>query len=379
MSEAVLGVGMTQFGRQPTRTPVDLAVEAARDAVADADISLGEVEAVFCGTVSHRPGMGQRIAAALGLAGRPVINVDNACASSTTGMREAAGWIGAGQIDVALCIGVESMSAAAKGPLGIDVDDPIGGSGMVMPAFYAFKGDRYLDEFSDARAEHFAAVAVKSRRHAALNPRAHFRMPVTLEEVLASRRIVGPLTLLQCCPKSDGAAAIVLGSERAARRVGDRAVYLRASTMASGGLRDRGAADRDTTAALALKAYEAAGIGAEDVDVAVLQDPFTIAEVLYTESLGLLPRGEGAERVARGETSLGGGGRTVVNPDGGLLSRGHPLGATGLAQVAEIVWQLRHEAGSRQVEEASVGVQQSAGLSVMDLEFNGCFVQVFSR
>jgi acetyl-CoA acetyltransferase len=379
VTPAVLGVGMTRFGRQPERSAVDLAAEAIRQAVAHAGVSLGDVQALFCGTLYLRPGMGQQVAAALGLAGKPVVNVDNACASSTSGMREAMAWIGAGEIDLALCIGVETMSTTNKGPLKLDVEDPIGGSGMVMPAEYAFKGARYLEEYPEARAEDFAAVAVKSRRHAALNPRAHFQTEVTLEEVLGSPPIVDPLTLFQCCPKSDGASAAIIGSEKAAKRFGGMPVFVRSSVTAAGGLRDRSDADRDTTSVLAPKAYEAAGIGPVDVDVAEVQDPFTIAEVIYTESLGLVPRGEGAVRAARGETSLGGGGRVVVNPDGGLLSRGHPLGATGLAQVAEIVWQLRGEAGDRQVEGAKVGLQHSAGLSVMDLEFNGCFVQVYSR
>lgn len=378
MTAAVLGVGMTRFGRQPERTAVDLATDALREAVAHAGIGFGDVQALFCGSLYLRPGMGQRVAAAVGLAGRPVVNVDNACASSTSGMREAMAWIEAGEIDVALCIGVETMSTTNKGPLQLDVDDPMGGSGMVMPAEYAFKGMRYLHEYG-ARAEDFGAVAVKSRRHAALNRRAHFQSEVTLDEVLASPRVVEPLTLFQCCPKSDGASAAVIASDRAVRRFGGTPVFVRSSATAAGGLRDRSDAEHDTTAVLAASAYEGAGLGPDDVDVAEVQDPFTIAEVLYVESLGLVPVGEGAARTARGETSLGSGGRVVVNPDGGLLSRGHPLGATGLAQVAEIVWQLRGEAGDRQVEGARVGLQHSAGLSVMDLEFNACFVQVYSR
>ena len=374
----VAGVGMTEFGRFPGRTPASMVQEAARAALVDAGVGPKAVDAAFCGTVFSGPGAGQRALKDLGLVGLPIVNVENACASSSTAVFEGLAWVRAGLAEVVLCVGVESLSGHPGG-LGPDDADLFGSMGVVWPAIYGLKARRHMTDHGTT-AEQLALVAVKNRRHAALNPKAQFKTPITVGDVLASRPICDPLTLLQCCPPSDGASAIVLMSEERARRLdtgGRPTVRLAGSAMRSGAFADQTEMGENVTTLTARLAYERAGIAPGDVDICEIHDAFTVGEILHYEALGFCELGEGGRYVEAGKATMGGGG-VVVNPGGGLLSRGHPLGATGGAQLAELTWQLRGEAGERQVDRARVALAHTMGGTVYELESNVCAVHLLT-
>ena len=377
-SVVVAGVGMSDFGRFPGRSTASMAQEAARAALDDAGVTPKDVDAAFCGSVFSGPGAGQRALKDLGLVGLPIVNLENACASSSTAVFEGLAWLRAGMADTVLCVGVESLTANPDG-LGPDDNDIIGSMGVVWPAVYGLKAQRHMNEFASTP-EQFAQVAVKNRNHAALNPKAQFKKPITVEEVLASRPICDPITLLQCCPPSDGASAVLLMTEDRARsleRNGRPTVRMAGSAMRSGVFADQAQLGEPVTTLAGRLAYERAGIGPGDVDVCEVHDAFTVGEVLHYEALGFCEAGEGGRYVETGKAALGGGG-VVVNPGGGLLSRGHPLGATGGAQLYEITTQLRGEAGDRQVNGARVGLTHTMGGTVYQLESNVCVVHVLT-
>jgi acetyl-CoA acetyltransferase len=367
---------MTSFGKLAERGYASLVSEAAREAMLHAEIEPAEVQASFCGTASAPPGTGQRVFKGLGVTGRPIVNVENACASGSTAVVEASAWIRAGMCDVALAVGVEILSEI-RGPL------PTGEGwyfdvGLNLPGWYALKASKHQAEYGLTDRQ-LAAVSVKNRRLAIANERAYFQSPVTADEVLASRMIADPLTLLQCCPKADGAAAAVLASADFVRRRGGRPVWIRGMALTSGTavFSDSPTAESASRRA-AEKAYEQAAIGPRDLDVVECHDAFSIGEILYTEALGLCPEGEGGQLVESGATSPGGK-LATVNPSGGLLAKGHPLGATGIAQLAEIVWQLRDEAGRRQREGARWGAALAMGGGEFDLDANACTVMLLHR
>jgi acetyl-CoA acetyltransferase len=234
-----------------------------------------------------------------------------------------------------------------------------GAFGLTMPGVFAMIARRHMQEFGTTR-EQIAAVAVKNHAHGALNPRAHFRKPITVGEVLAAPMIARPLTLLDCCPVTDGAAAVVLASRSAAERLGRRQVKLAAVALTTGTYAENLALTGfDATVRASADAYARAGVAPEDVDVAEVHDCFTIAEVLHYEDLGFAKKGEGGLVIERGDSALGG--RRPVNPSGGLKAKGHPVGATGVAQVVEISEQLRGQAGERQVPGANVGLTHCLG------------------
>ncbi|CND73400.1 lipid-transfer protein [Mycobacterium tuberculosis] len=368
---AVHGVGTSHFGRQPQRDLVSLAFEAVREAFADADVS--EVDAVWVGTVFGPAGVAQRVLRAMGITRIPVLAVENACASGTTAFLEAHEAVRTGRYGRVLALGLEQMSTAFSGAITPEPTDPEGRTGLALPALYAMSAARYLHT-GLATKEQLAAVSVKNHAHALHNARAQYAGSYTIADVLGSRMIADPLTLLQCCPTSDGAAAAVLGpATGAARQVAVRGLALRSGGPWNSGSPHVWGYDivRDTAAdAFADAALDAV----TDVDVVEVHDAFTIGEIVTTEALGLVPGGEGGKAAAEGTTALGGA--LPVNPSGGLLSRGHPLGATGLAQVAEIVWQLRGEAGGRQVDGARLGVVETMGGGVSALDGNACVVAV---
>jgi acetyl-CoA acetyltransferase len=377
---AIVGAGMTRFTKQAELGHEGLAVVAAREALADAGVAASEVGAAFAASMGGGPAIGQRALRHLGMGGIPIVNVENACASSSTALVEATAWIRAGMCDVALAFGVEIVSVQA-GPL--DVPDTGTGqwvfaTGLNLPAWYALKASRHMAEHGLTR-EQLAAVAVKSRRLAVDNPLAHFRSPVTAEQVLDSVTIADPLTLFQCCPKTDGASAVVVCSADFASSRGLDPVWLRGLSLVSGQpvFSDRTNTE-DATRRAARSAYEQAGIDPVDVDVAECHDAFTIGEVLATEALGFCPDGEGGAWIAAGATAPGGKG-PVVNPSGGMLSRGHPIAASGLAQVVEVVTQLRGTSGPRQVPGARLGVVHTMGASEFELDANACVVQVLEQ
>jgi len=358
----ITGGAMTPFGRHPGVMAPELAQQAILKALDDAGVSKNEIQAVYCANVLGGMILGQLIVRDLGFKGIPVYNVENACASGATGVHLARHALLAGQYDTVLVFGIEQLTALGGGTIPLQRNDHktelYAKAGMVLPAVYAMRGTRFLHE-RDAAPADLAAVAVKNRFHGSLNEFAQQRSETTVEEVLASRMIAEPLTLLQCCPSQvDGAAAVVLSRRRGGAA---RPVRVLSSVVVSGKREraDDDILDAEITARAARQAYERAGVAPSEVDVVELHDAFTIAELLYYEALGLAAPGEAVPLLRSGATRLGG--RVPVNPSGGLLAKGHPLGATGVAQMVEVLWQLQGRAGARQVEGARIGLTQCTG------------------
>ena len=378
-SVAVLGIGIIPFGKHPEQTVVDMAVQSAYLAVKDAGIKPGQVEAGFfanalAGRLFGDGTIGQNVFWEIGINRIPVINVENACTSGSTAFYLAYNAIASGQAEAALVVGAEKMCVPEFGLINSGETELDPQLGLVAPAGFAIRAVRHRHEF-DTTAEQLAAVAVKNRRHAGMNPLAYFRKLITLEEVLAAPMIVDPLTRLQCCPIADGAAAVVLGSNSLAK-ANRRAISINATILCTGSYESpQNMTLWETDYRGCRLAYEKAGIGPEDLDVVECHDAFTISEILHYEALGLCPPGEGGRMVSDGQTALGG--RIPVNVSGGLLSRGHPVAATGVAQICEIVTQLRHEAGPRQVEGAKIGLAHCMGGDKAG-DTKSCTVSIFS-
>lgn len=369
----ILGVGLTPFDKHEGVPVETLAQRAALAALADAGVALGEIEAVFAAHLYQGEVFGQRALRGLRAPQTAIVNVENACAGGSTAFRQAWLSVGIEEHDLVLVIGAEKMDRGLINFVGADMELTLGNT---APAQYALSAQRHMFEFGST-AEDFARVAVKSRRHGALNPNARFRAEVTLEEVMASRPIAEPLTLLQCCRNGSGAAAVVISSEARCNRRGGPKVWIEGSGLRAwmGDANQRDLTSFGATAPAARAAYEMAGIGPEDVDVVELHDAFTAGEFLHYEGLGLCAKGEAAGLVRDGATALGG--RVPVNLSGGLLSKTHPVGATGVAQFAELVWQLRGEAAGRQVDGARVALAHSQGGT--GLEAGATCVTILSR
>jgi acetyl-CoA C-acetyltransferase len=368
---ALWGAGTSRFGKQIDTPPAALAWGALQEALRDADVA--RVDAAYVGTVFGTLGVAQRALLGVGLAGIPIITIENACASGSTALHEAYQAIASGRYETVIALGLEHLTSRFDGPIAPDATDREQATGLLFPGIYAMSASRYMYEHSATPAD-LAEVAVKNSRHGALNPRAQRQRALTREEVLASRMIAEPLTLYQCAGLSDAAAAVVLGPQRRS----SRDVTIRSIALRSGRAWDHGSPHvwgwqvvRDT----ATDAYAVAGIDATEVDVVELHDAFTIGEIITIEALGLAEAGEAPAAIAAGDFSLGG--RIPVNPSGGLLARGHPLGATGVAQAAELVWQLRGEAGRRQVQGARIGLLETMGGGAAGIDGNGCVVGVF--
>ncbi|MGW0394263.1 lipid-transfer protein [Streptomyces sp. NPDC003042] len=380
----IVGVGMTKFEKPESRDWQywDMAKEAGSAALADAGVGYDLVEQVPVGYCFQASTAGQRAAYELGLSGVPVYNVNNNCATGSTALMMARQFVEGGISDCVLALGFEKMKRGALGG-GTDggsdfMTSPVARHYGIMAAGHGFEMSPPTAQiFGNAAREHMerygttaaqlAAVGAKNHRHSANNPNAQFQDVYTVEEILAAKPIHDPLTKLQCSPTSDGAAAALVVSERfvVAHGLHDKAVEIVAQAMTTDTAESFGGSCIDVvgkpmTAAAARQVYEASGLGIEDVDVVELHDCFSINELLTYEALGLCRDGGGGALVESGATTYGG--RWVVNPSGGLISKGHPLGATGLAQAAELVWQLRGEAGARQVPQARVGLAHNIGL-----------------
>ncbi|MDQ1501374.1 MAG: hypothetical protein QOI86_4714 [Actinomycetota bacterium] len=401
----VAGTGMTAFGKFMDSTVRSLAEEAVADALRDAQATPGDIEMAFFSNATAGILTGQEMIRGqvalrnTGILGVPIVNVENACASASSAFFLAHMAVASGAVDIALAIGSEKLthpdkkrSFAAIGTA-VDLDNVVGArealtrtllgmgtagpdAGSPLPVgaellaetkkdgggkspfmdVYAGMTRHYMEQ-SGATAEDFARIAVKNQANGKLNPKAQYGGDITVEEVLASRQISGPLTLLMCSPIGDGAAAIVLCSEDAARRLGADTVRVRSTTLVSG--RDRGPGDAGAVERAVAKAYDASGVGPEDLDVCEVHDAAAPAELMIYEELGLCGPGEGPKLLASGETALGG--RVPVNPSGGLLAKGHPIGATGCAQLVELADQLRGRCGARQVDGASVALAENGG------------------
>jgi acetyl-CoA acetyltransferase len=372
----LIGAGMIRFGRYPDRLVEDFASEAARAAITDAGIDRRKIGLAVVGHSSQGRVAGQRVLKELALTGIPIINVENACAGGGTALHVAWMAVASGLHDAALVIGMEKME---KGLIAGNPSEYEAILGKTLPAKYALRAKRHMQQYGTTAAQ-LASVSVKNHRAGALNPMAHYQQELTLEAVMASRLVAEPLTLLQCCPTTDGAAAVVVVNESLARQMQRKPVRIAASAVASGIYRnakkDGISSDDDITARTAAKAYEMAGIGPFDIQVAEVHDAFTIGEVLACENLGLCPRGEGGRWAEQGITALGG--KIPVNPSGGLLSRGHPLGATGVAQVAELTWQLQQRSGARQVEGVKVALAHVVGGSMPGIGSGACAIHILT-
>jgi acetyl-CoA acetyltransferase len=365
----VAGVGMTPFGKFEGSTLATLGRDAVREALADAGVEPRQIEMIACGSArsgmlhGRESGVGQLVGWELGIEGVPVYNEKAFCASGALALNIAHMALASGAHDVALVVGVEKMSSRdGKGrPLTSDGMVLEGEQGFTPPAYYAMAARRHMQTYGTTR-EQIASVAVKNRTAARHNPNAQYRDPITLDDVLSSKEVVWPLNLLDCCPTGDGAAAAVLVSEAGAERLGlEPTIRVAASVIGSGYYRQQ---DRDMTSfaldkSTSRRAYEIAGIGPADIDVAEVHDSFSVAEIIHYEDLGFCEPGTGGKFVECGETALTG--RIPVNTGGGLLNRGHPLGATGVAQIVELYDQLRGRAGSRQVAGARTALAHING------------------
>ncbi len=375
---AIWGVGTSAFAKQPSVGGPRLAWQAAVEALDDAGATAADIDAVYAGSVFGDPGAVTRCLQQIGIVEVPVITIENACASGTSAFHEARLAVETGRYERVLAFGIETMTSHFDGAISPIASDPDGAQGYAMPGIYGMSATRYQCEFG-VTDEQMAAVAVKNRRHAVGNPRAQHRTAVTAEQVLASPMVADPITLFQCCSIADAAAAAVIGP-RGGSPDPRREVAIRSSALRSGRLWDH-TCDKvwgwDIVADTAARAFEAAGVGPGDIDVFEVHDAFTIGEIIATEALGLCAPGEGGRLAESGRTALGGA--QPVNPSGGLLSRGHPLGATGLAQIAEIAWQLRAMAGDRQVPGARLGAVETMGGGTAGIDGNACVVAVLEQ
>ena len=362
----VLGVDMIKFGRFPDRTVPDLGAEAALLALDDAGLSIENMEAFYCGNLGQANAMvGQRILQEIGQTGIPVVNCSNACATGATAFREAWTSIKAGLYDVVLAVGVEQMGTGLLGGAGGGKGIPkegLLGSGT-MPAVFAEAGMEHSRQYGTTF-EQFAKISVKNHHHSTMNPKARYQIETPLDEVMNAEMISYPNTKLMCSVNVDGAAAAVLVSEKKAKEMGmGRSVRVKASVLTSDPYQERDLVMPDVnscTRKAAKEAYEMAGLGSDDIDLVELHDCFATAEMLHYENLGLCEDGEAGRLIDEGEVELGG--RVPVNVSGGLLSKGHPLGATGIANIYEVCTHLRGEAGERQVEGAKIGLTHVIGL-----------------
>jgi len=363
----VLGIDMIKFGRFPDKSVPQLGAEAAKLALKDAGLTIHDIEALYSGNLMQAAAMvGQRVLQEIGMTGIPVTNSSNACATGATAFRE--GWtaIKAGLYDVVLVIGVEQLGGVGLlggggGGGGIPKEGLLG-SGL-MPAVFAEAGMEHTRKYGTTF-EQFAKVSVKNHHHSTRNPKAMYQKETPLDMVMGAEMIAYPNTKLMCSVNVDGAAAAVLVSERKAKELGrGRTVKIAASVLTSDPFTERDLVMPDVntcTRQAAAKAYEMAGVGPEDLDLVELHDCFATAEILHYENLGLCKDGEAGRMIDEGETAHGG--RIPVNVSGGLLSKGHPLGATGVANIYEVTTHLRGEAGDRQVEGAKLGLTHVIGL-----------------
>ena len=395
---AVIGAGMTRFGKYIDRSMKDLAREAVEGALRTAGVEQQELQAAAVGNAvaglvtGQECIRGQVVLRDMGIGGIPVINTENACASSSTAFHLAWLYVASGMYDTVLALGMEKLFHAEKRRTfeaigsAIDLEQAesfaremsgeqsagVGESRSVFMDYYANLARRHMAEYGTTK-EHYARIAAKNHTNGSLNPHAQYQTPRTVEEVLAAPLIAEPLTRMMCSPIGDGAAAVIVTTADKARQLTSKPVFVRASTLGSS--EEHGTHAPGIVVKVADKAYAMAGIGPDELDVVEVHDATAPAELLVYEELGLCGLGQGGQLVAEGVTSLGG--RLPVNPSGGLLAKGHPVGATGVAQIAEIFWQLRGQADKRQVPGARVGLTENGG-GVLDGENAAASIHIFS-
>jgi len=377
----VIGVGMTKFEKPGAREwdYPDMALESGSKALEDAGVPYDRIEQAFVGYCYGESTSGQRAVYGLGLSGIPIVNVNNNCSTGSTALFMAQQAVAGGSADCALALGFEKMEKGSLGVKYTDRTNPIDRHLMTMfevrapeqspfaPQMFGNAGREHMEKYG-SEPDHYAWIGWKNHKHSVNNPNAQFQDEYTIDEIKAAKMIHEPLTKLQCSPTSDGSAAAVIASERFVDEhdLGDRAVEIAGQAMVtdmSSTFDERSSikiVGFDMSKEAARSAYEQAGVGPDEVDVIELHDCFSANELITYEALGLAPEGEGHKLVESEDTTYGG--RWVVNPSGGLISKGHPLGATGLAQCTELTWQLRGDAGKRQVDGATVALQHNIGL-----------------
>ncbi len=388
----IVGVGMTAFGKFLDRSVKDMTREAVSEALADAGAAIGDVDAAFFANAVQSPLEGQHMVGGqialrdMGFERLPIVNVENACASASTALQLAWAHLKAGLGEVALAVGAEKMFCADKAKMfsvfdgAWDVADlagieanlallageasdganaPGGGERSVFMDLYATMAKFHMRTYGSTQRQ-IAAACAKNHQHSAHNPLSQYQRAMSVDEVLAARPIVWPLTLPMCAPVSDGAAvALLVRGDALARFDRSRAVKVLASVVASGVRRRPDEAEKHICHIAALKAYDMAGVAPQDISVAEVHDATAFAELVQSENLGFCELGQGGWLAERGATTIGGS--IPINPSGGLESKGHPIGATGLAQIYELVLQLRHEAGARQVDRARLAIAENGG------------------
>ncbi|MEW6186087.1 MAG: thiolase family protein [Thermodesulfobacteriota bacterium] len=351
----ILGAGLHRYGIFPEKTIGDLGTEAVRKALRDGGMQWKDIEAAYCGTVQPGISTGHQICNQMGLTGLAITNVENASASGSSAFREAFLAVASGAHEVVLSLGVDKLnrvpevksekpSPLAEDP-GINEEEIRNPSKRLPVMAFAALAQYYMKENGITR-DQLAQVSVKSHYNASLNPYAHFQKAVTLEEVHTARMVAEPLTVLQCCPWDEGAAAVIVCTKKLARKFTDKVCPTIAASVLQSTPPD-GDFLFNITKRSAQAAYEKAGIGPEDLDLVEMHDAFTIEEIIYSEAIGLCPEGEGGLLIEEGTTALTG--KHPINSSGGLISMGHPIGPTGVGQVAEILWQIRGECGRRQI------------------------------
>ncbi|MBP0623140.1 lipid-transfer protein [Cupriavidus consociatus] len=387
----VVGVGMIPFTKPGTSEPYNvMGARATQLALADARLSYDLIQQAYVGYVYGDSTAGQAALYQVGLSEIPIFNLNNNCATGSSALFLARQAVESGAVECALALGMDQMVPGALKGAFDDRPSPMQRFADTMTAhqgyqpetpraaqFFGGAGRDYMAQYG-TRPDTFGRIAVKARQHAARNPLAVFRQILTLEEVMASPMVFDPLTRYQCCPPTCGAAAAIVCSSDFARKHGlDASVVIASQAMTTDSPASFESDDMrklvgyDMTAKAVKEVYETAGVGPEDVDVVELHDCFTANELISYEALGLTPPGTAEKFVLDGDNTYGG--RYVVNPSGGLLSKGHPLGATGLAQCAELVWQLRGRAEARQVQNARIALQHNLGLG------GACVVTLYQR
>lgn len=362
----VVGIGLDRYQRRTERPYAEFGLAAIRASLKDANIAWTDVESFYLGTALLGMAPGRRMIRHLGTTGIPVAQVENASASGSTAFRQACIDVASGLTEVSIAAGVDKPGPPLRGAGGRPAD--LVGKGFSPVAHFALLTNRYMAQNNITR-EQLAAVAVKNHHNGAMNPYAQRQKQRTLEEVLAPPELAGPLTRLQCCPIGEGAASVVVASEEAVARLSlesNRMVQVIASVSASEQVYDaQSNNDTELTRATVAKAYQQSEVTPDQIDVVELHDAFTIEEILYAEAMGFCKKGEAGELIATGEFDIGG--RCAISPSGGLLAMGHPIGPTGVGQIAEITCQLRGEAGNRQQPNAKIGLAHMVGVGAVCL------------
>ena len=371
----VIGAGMTDFAPQNGVSVHELAFSAVWAALEASAIDPLRIDSAFAAHAYQGPCFGQKALMKSGIDGIPIANVENACASGVTALKLGCNAIIAGDAEVVLVLGAEKLTKEGGGFLPVVADDLDSSMGRVMPAAFAMITQMHMQRYGTSL-EQISRVVVKNRRNATHNPRCHKTTETTVDEVLGSPVIADPITRNMCCPISDGAAAVILAVEGVADKLCDHPIEIRACVLNSGTRTPYGIVDVKSEMSIraAKKAYEIAEIKPLDIDICELHDPFAIAELIHYEDLGFCRPGESGKMIDEGRTEIDG--EIAVSSSGGLLGRGHPVGATGVAQIAEIFWQLRGEAGMRQVKDAKIGLAHVIGGGVTKLESGACGVTI---